>query len=279
MNIHDLLKQLGFAEYEAKAYTGLVQSGECNGYEVAKAAGIPRANVYGVLEKLVERGAAQRLETGKGVRYVATPPRRLLANLERGQRQTLDAAREALAALERDEASMAVFSLRAYDELLARAVADIEATQDTLLIAIQPGEARQLAEPLRRARERGVDITTLCLEACEHECGGCQGHIHRLQMAPEHGARWLLLVTDQSSALLGQISGASSQGLVTAQPLVIELTSAYIRQSLALALLGNELAGRFDGLLSRQARELFDRLYPDEDFLARIQNLGEPASS
>lgn len=279
MDVYDLLRQLGFAEYEAKAYIGLLRSGDCNGYEVAKTTGVPRANVYGVLERLVGRGAAQRLETGKGVRYVATSPQLLLASLEGKHRQTLEATRTALATLERAEDAAVVFSLRGHDELILRAVAEIEATHDTLLIALQPGEARQLAEPLRRARERGVGITSLCLEACEQECGGCQGDIHRLQMAPEQGVRWLLLVADRSTALLGQIDGAAGQGLVTAQPLVIELTSAYIRQSLALALLGNELAGRFDGLLSQQARELFDRLYPGEDFLARIQDRGVPASS
>lgn len=43
----------------------------------------------------------------------------------------------------------------------------------------------------------------------------------------------------------------------------LELTLAYIKQSLALATLGNALAGRFEELLSQQVRQLLERLYPE----------------
>lgn len=278
MDAHALLKELGFGDYEAKAYLGLLNAGECNGYETAKAAGIPRANVYAVLERLVERGAVQRLDTQQGVRYDAVPPAQLLAQLDQKHQQILGATRDALASLNRARAEAPVFNLRGADELIQRAQADIDAAANSLLVAIQPTQAAQLAESLRRARERGVTITTLCLEACAHECGGCQGRIHRLDVRPRGQANWLLVVADQSTALVGQFDGPASQGVATRQPLVIELTSAYIRQSLALSLLGNELAGRFEGLLSQQARSLLNELTPDGEFLARIQDLGKPAS-
>lgn len=279
MDSHALLKELGFGDYEAKAYVSLASVGECNGYEVAKASGMPRANVYAVLERLVERGAAQRVETEQSVRYAATPPTQLLARLERNHQRTLTAAREALTTLGQPEATSPVFNLRGHDDVLARASAAIDDARNTLVIAIQPAEAAQLAVPLQRARERGVTITTLCLEACERECGGCQGQIHRLQLAPEGSVRWLLLVVDQRLALMGQLDGTGGEGVVTAQRLVVELASAYIRQSLALGLLGSELAGRFEGLLSMQAQQLLNGLYPGGDFLAHIQGLGDKTSS
>ncbi len=279
MNIHALLNELGFGDYEAKAYVGLAGAGQCNGYEVAKAAGMPRASVYAVLERLVERGAAQRFDTTDGVRYAATPPPQLLAQLDQKHQRILSAARAALATLGKPTEVSPVFNLLGSQELIDRARTDIDAARDTVLIAIQSSEAAQLAEPLQHARERGVNITTLCLEGCERECGGCQGQIHRVSMAPEGNARWLLLVVDQSSTLIGQFGGAAAQGVATAQALVIELTSAYIRQSLALTLLGNELAGRFEGLLSEQAQQVLNRLTPGGDFLAHIQDLGVVTSS
>lgn len=135
----------------------------------------------------------------------------------------------------------------------------IDACNERLLIAIQPPEAKQLAPVLQHAQERGVAIVTLCLEACEQPCAGCQGQLHRHALAPVDGSRWLLLVTDGNEALVGRITATLSEGMAAAQPLVIELVAAYIHQSLALATLGSELAGRFDGLLSEQARQM---LYP-----------------
>ena len=279
MAIHTLLGDLGFNDYEAKAYVGLVGAGECNGYELAKAAAIPRANVYAVLERLVARGAARRVEAAQGTRYAAIAPSALLTQLQHKHQRTVAAAGEAMTALGQSAASAPAFNLRGRDELMAHAIAEIDSADKTLSVAIQPIEAALLATPLRHARERGVAITTLCLEGCAQECVGCQGQIHRLSMAPQGTTRWLLLIADRRQVLLGQFDGGAVEGLVTAQRLVVELADAYIRQSMALALLGNELAGRFDGLLSVQAQRVLNDFYPGEDFLTHIRSLGETASS
>lgn len=279
MTILALLGDLGFNDYEAKAYVGLVDAGECNGYELAKAAGIPRANVYAVLERLVARGAARRIDTPDGTRFTAIAPSRLLTQLQHQHQRTVAAASEAMAELGRSATVASAFNLRSRAELLAHAVGEIDAAEKSLLVAIQPVEAALLATPLQHARERGVAITTLCLEACAKECAGCQGQIHRLQMAPQGAARWLLLVVDRRQVLLGQFDAGAAEGLVTAQRLVVELAETYIRQSLTLALLGNELADRFDGLLSLQARRLLNDFYPGGDFLTHLRSLGETASA
>ena len=52
--------------YESKAYLALLAHGaQMNGYEVAKASGVPRSTVYESLSKLVVRGAAFELVFGK----------------------------------------------------------------------------------------------------------------------------------------------------------------------------------------------------------------------
>jgi hypothetical protein len=39
-----LLQQLGFSEYEARAYLALLQQNPLNGYELAKVSGLPHKN-------------------------------------------------------------------------------------------------------------------------------------------------------------------------------------------------------------------------------------------
>src|SRR5699024_9496313 len=156
-----LLKQLGFTDYEARAYVSLVGADSRNGYEVAKAAGMPRANVYAVLERLVARGAARRLDNPDGVRYVAVDPERLTRRLERRHRRTLAAVEKALRTLGRARKVAPVFNLKGSEELLDQARETIEGAKTALLVAIQPPEAAALADSLREARERGVAITTL----------------------------------------------------------------------------------------------------------------------
>jgi len=278
MRLPTLLQELGFGEYEAKAYVALVGTGQCTGYEVAKAAAVPRANVYAVLDRLIARGAAQRFDTAEGVRYAATPAPRMLRRLEQKHQRTLAAAREGLATLGPPDEVPPAFTLRGGKELLERARAGVDAAHEDLLLAIQPTEAAPLADALRQASARGVRVTTLCLAGCEQECGACQGDVYRLKAARNDETRWLLLVIDQREALVGQFENAAIQGVATAQRPVIELTGAYIRQSLTLALLADELGTRIEGLLSRHARQALDRLYPGGDFLAHIRSLGKLAS-
>jgi len=51
------LQALGFSQYEARAYCGLLQKSPANGHEVAKTAGIPTSKVYETLERLAQKGA------------------------------------------------------------------------------------------------------------------------------------------------------------------------------------------------------------------------------
>ncbi|MGH8233587.1 MAG: TrmB family transcriptional regulator [Rhodanobacteraceae bacterium] len=268
------LQELGFTEYEARAYAALIERGELNGYALAKTTGIPRANIYAVAEKLVQRGAARRAERSGGITYVATSPEQLLRSIESRQRQVLRATKEALGRLSGRNTQPAVLNLRG-DEVMINARQSIDACEKSLLIALQPSEAAALAAPLRQARERGVVITTLCLEGCRDECGGCTGEIHRHCLAPSGGNRWLLLVGDSYTALLGHFADESAAAVVTDQSLVVELATAYIRQSITLAVLGSNLAGRFEGLLSAETLRLLDAVYPAGDFLAHMRELSD----
>lgn len=259
-----VLQDLGFTEYEARAYAALLAGGALSGYELAKKSGIPRANVYAVIEKLLERGAIRReQDAGGGQHYSPVPARQLLRAIEGDQSRAMAAAKRALARPAQRGGAGNAFTLRD-GELLLAARQLIDACERDLVIAIQQHEAASLAEPLRMASERGVTITTLCLEACERECGGCRGEVHRYQLAPRDGRRWLVLTADRRTALIGQSSEAGAEGVVTEQQLVVELAAAYVRQSLALAVVGDELAGRFEGLLSQQAQAVLAGLHPED---------------
>lgn len=271
MDVTPLLQDLGFSEYEARAYASLVGSGPANGYEVAKVSGMPRANVYAVLEKLVQRGAARRMRERNAVRYAAVPPREFLRGLEKEHARTLAAAGEALQTLVRGTEITPVFNLKDAAELQEQAHALIDGAQASLLVAIRPPEAAKLASRLRAARERGVVITTLCMEACAEPCGGCQGELYRYCMHPGQSSRWLLLVADEARMLAAEIAAHDVQAIAAEQPLVVSLTAAYIRQSIALATLAGDLGERFHGLLSKQACQVLDALHPDGGFLAHLE--------
>ncbi|HKV97617.1 MAG TPA: helix-turn-helix domain-containing protein [Gammaproteobacteria bacterium] len=272
-DVAPLLRDLGFGEYEARAYASLVSAGTANGYEIAKASGMPRANVYAVLEKLVQRGAARRIKQRTGVRYAAIPPRDLLRHLESEHARTLAAAGRALEALARSPEVTPVFNLKDESELHAQVGALIGGTRRSLLAAIRPPEAAKFASQLRDARSRGVAITTLCMDACAEPCGGCQGDLYRYCVHPDQRGRWLLLVADEARMVAAEIDAQAMRAIATEQFLVVSLASAYIRQSIALATLAGELGEKFHGLLSEHARQVLDALHPEGGFFEHLKEM------
>src|ERR687883_305292 len=94
--IVELLRQLGFGDYESRAYVALLQRSPLNGYELAKASGLPRANVYAVLQKLEERGAVVRLDMPSGIRYAPVAAAELTERIASRFQDVLRAAEQAL---------------------------------------------------------------------------------------------------------------------------------------------------------------------------------------
>jgi HTH-type transcriptional regulator, sugar sensing transcriptional regulator len=260
----ELLQQLGFGEYEARAYRALLQRNPLNGYELAKLSGLPRANVYGVLRKLEERGAVVRLDTPDGARYGPVAPDELLQRLRSHFQVALDDARCTLGDITSPVEDQYVWNLRGYPVLLEHAAALIAGARRRLLVAVWPPEAHALAEPLAAAEARGVEITAHCLTGCAQPCGACRGHLYRYAVVPEPGKRWLVVIPDEAEVLAGEIDPAS-QTLATRsrQRLLVDLAAWYVRNSVALGTVVGGLGSRINDLLAPDARLALAAIAPE----------------
>src|ERR671924_428777 len=116
-----LLQQLGFSEYEARAYLALLHRNPLNGYELAKLSGLPRANVYGVLQKLEERGAVVRLDSPDGIRYAPVSPKEFIQRIHRHFQETLDTTQRSLSQIASPAEYEYIWNAQGYSVLLAHA--------------------------------------------------------------------------------------------------------------------------------------------------------------
>jgi HTH-type transcriptional regulator, sugar sensing transcriptional regulator len=256
-DITALLLQLGFSEYEARAYLALLQRNPLNGYELAKLSGLPRANVYAVLQKLEDRGAVVRLDMPSGARYAPVTPTELTQRIGSRFQDVLSTTQQALEELATPAVAEYVWNIQGYAALIDHAHVLIDATQEHLLVAIGRAEASALAEPLAWAEARGVAVTTLCLDECSVECGGCRGSICRSCATVSAAQRWLVLVSDDAEALAGEIGvHDDALGVRTRQRLQVDLASWYIRHSMALTAVPSDLSKRPDQVLEPDTRAL-----------------------
>jgi hypothetical protein len=76
--------------------------------------------------------------------------------------------------------------------------------------------------------------------------------------------RWLLVVPDGKEVLAGEIQ-TSGQALAvrTRQQLLVDLTSWFIRHSIALAVLLNDLGDRLEELLDPETRATLETIGPE----------------
>jgi HTH-type transcriptional regulator, sugar sensing transcriptional regulator len=262
-DIIELLQELGFGGYEARAYLALLQHNPASGYELAKVSGIPRPNIYAVLQKLEERGTVARLERDNTTLYIPVPPEEFLARIGQRFQVTLTTAQQALQELANLPEPAYVWNVQGHANLLAQARTLIDGANAHLLLAIWPDEARALANELAQAEARGIEITTLCLAACLQECGGCRGRIYRYKVVETWTARWLMLVLDGEEALIGEIAASAETSVVrTRQGLLVAMTSWFIWHSIALAVLLLEAGDDLEATLDERTRAILMAVGP-----------------
>jgi DNA-binding MarR family transcriptional regulator len=257
MTAVEQLQELGFGQYEAQAYITLLKKNPLSGYELARDSGVPRANIYTILQKLEERGAVVRLDTETGRRYTPVLPEELIRGLRQRLQTSLDGAENALRNLAAQLDPDFVLNTQGYPVVLDHARSLIDSASRELLLATNPQEAPALTDNLDRAIDRGVNITSLCIAGCPTECGACRGQIYRYHLDPEAEARYLMVIPDHQEVLAGEIGpGEIAQAIRTRQKLLVNLATRHINDSIALAALLLDLGDRLEDLLTPQTRAL-----------------------
>jgi sugar-specific transcriptional regulator TrmB len=139
----DALQALGFTIYEAKTYLALLRLGApANGYEAARAAGIPTSKIYETLRRLSEKGAVM-VNTSAPITYAPVPHRDLTARLRDRSEATLATVETGLAAIPAGGEPSLTWTVAGADNVVAR--------MRQLVLAV-------LTAPLTQAHARGVEL-------------------------------------------------------------------------------------------------------------------------
>jgi len=217
------LTTFGFTPTESLVYEVLLRGGPGTGYGIARTAGLARANTYGALEGLVQKGAA-RVEEGRPKRYRPEPPAALVARILERQGQALDDVSRTLEQISVPDTPTLVelSSARGALQIASREAA--RATQQILLHAT-PEAFGPLIPALRKAAGSGVALSLSATAAVElpfSEVGISNSTV-------EWPGQPFLMVVDGRSALLAaregeRVSGhwGSAPTLVAAATLAIE---------------------------------------------------------
>ncbi|MGD1995984.1 MAG: helix-turn-helix domain-containing protein [Anaerolineae bacterium] len=254
------LVELGFSEYEAKAYVALLKASPATGYQVSKISGVPRSMIYEVLGKLAARGAAMTLRMEGSTKYAPVPADELLEQLHREQTELITALKEKLSALTSAPNLEYVWNIEGHENILAKAEEMIEQAETRVYLALLPATFEELQPLLERASERGVRVvvyTTADLDLA----GG------RVVVAPmseealsQAGGLGLILVIDGEEVLVGEwLTATQARASWTSSPLLVFVAEHHLRTDLYLPQILALLGDRALEVIREEDRELFAR--------------------
>ena len=201
------LTELGFSQYEARTYAGLIGREPMTGYAIAKDTLVPQPKVYETLGRLVERGAVLQVSDSPA-KFVAVAPDRVLNQLERTFRQRLATVELEVSRMRRESAE--VHELRMYKEstswiAIVHAANDlISAAAERIYVSGHGTYLDALGEEIGAADRRGVRIDILCFGEPPFSLhngivirhSSTDGTVYR-----HHQARHLAITCDTTAAL------------------------------------------------------------------------------
>lgn len=236
--IADRLVQLGFSQYEARTYLGLLATGGATGYSVSNDTGVPQPKVYETLRRLVARGAA--LQTGeRPARYAAVSPETLLGRLQEDFTARVEEARRGLAAIPRQGAPgghLALERTEGFGAGAERAAAAIEGARSRVYLHGRSRELEPLGEAVLSASDRGVQFVIVHFGALPFRRPRGQVLRHASTEGTLYASRKVrhLAVAVDSHWSLWALArdGERWEGLVAESPLVASLVKTYIRHDL-----------------------------------------------
>ncbi|RLP24040.1 TrmB family transcriptional regulator [Mesorhizobium sp. YM1C-6-2] len=154
------LQGLGFSDYEARSYLGLLTSSPATAYDVSKTMGIPRANVYGALENLMKKGAVQPVGE-RPARFVPVPPAELLGSIVKKTSNRCERLATLLEKVETEQQQEVVWTIKGEDLVNIRIGDMLDRAQKHIWIKAADHILEAHRDRLKAAHDRGVRIVII----------------------------------------------------------------------------------------------------------------------
>jgi sugar-specific transcriptional regulator TrmB len=264
------LMALGFSSQEARVYLALLQHPSATGYELAKHAGLQRANVYQVLNALVERNVVERTTDGSPARFVAHPPAQVLGRIKRQTAEQADGLIADLAAVTARQEPAGFYSLRDREAVIERTASLISEARQRVAICLWADDLGWLAAPLRSASASGCQVVVNIFGDADLDFGEVFTHDEPSRTV---GGHLLTLAVDNRTALVGSLDDPVG-AVFTDHPALVGIVEKLIRDETYLAAIYARFADDLEREFGRHLVNLRSRFLPVEQAEQLISIVG-----
>jgi HTH-type transcriptional regulator, sugar sensing transcriptional regulator len=261
---------LGFSTQEARVYVALLRQPFATGYELAKSAGLQRANVYQVLAGLTERGVIDRASADSPARFVAHPPAEVLGRIKRDTAELADSLIVELTALGARDEPTSFFTLRDRAAVIDHASTFVAQARERVAVCLWAEDLEWLAPSLRAAAQAGCQVVVNVFGRTDLDVGEVYRHEE-----PERtvGGHFLTLAVDAGTALVASFDSPTG-AVYTNHPALVRVVEKLIRDETYLAAIYDRFPGELEAAFGPHLVNLRRKLLPPEQAERLISIVG-----
>ena len=235
------LHQLGFSEYEAKAYVALLKINPATGYELSKNSGVPRSMIYQTLQRLMDKGAVLAI-MGQPIKYLPTKPQELFQGLRLNYDTLIEDVQQELSQLNNSVDFSYFWNIKGYTSVLGKLKQIITETKEDLYCSAFSEEINQVEQELLQAHNRGVKIELLARGPIEIAIKNIYPYRERSAEEQKSG-RWLTIISDSQEVLVGEgLQATDCIALWTKNTSLVTVCLRYIRYEIFVAQQFNQIS-------------------------------------
>ncbi|MGG1661782.1 TrmB family transcriptional regulator [Brevibacillus sp. NRS-1366] len=250
-----MLQSFGFSLYESKVYEALASSGEpLDAAMVVKHSGVPKAKIYEVLNRLVEKGMVLDTISEKKKRYTALPLTSLVEKLT--QQFQADVKQLTTSLSHKTVRDDRVWSLKVDASIRAECKQLIQRATRSIRISAWEDDFQAFLPLLEEKEQSGVEVEALIIGQNHTNLS----RVHSFVPAKEHKEleRFQLIVADQEEMIFAGEEDSGWQAIKTrAQPFVKFFADFFYH----------------DVALSRITQKHFDLLFDDDEIRSMLIRL------
>jgi sugar-specific transcriptional regulator TrmB len=256
------LVELGFSEYEAKAYVALLKESPATGYHVSKVSSVPRSMIYEVLGKLTARGAAMELHREGKTEYAPTPPEEFLNQVHREHEDLIGTLRDDLSGLGKTSDLEYVWNIEGHDNVMAKAAEMIRTAEESVYMAVLPSTFPELRPAMMDAVARGVRVVLYSSQPLDLPGGRVVvASVSEEQLKTAEGLG-LVLVADAGEVLVGErLTAGQARSSWTRSPLFVLIAEHHLRTDLYLPRILDILGDQAEEVIHEDDWDLFARAF------------------
>ncbi len=247
----ETLQRLGFTQYEAQCYLGLLRQHPLNGSQLSIVCGVPRSMVYQTLNRLEEKEAVVRVngESGEPQMYEPVAPKLVIANLSAHFQSTCDQAEQELNALAQTPPAEVVLNIVGADNILHRASMLIRQASERIAVMGGSPELLTLESDLQAAVARGVSARVVSVGTPPIVDGQIISFLGENVSAP---TRFLMIIADTLPALIATFPpDLNATAVLTENSILARLLLAFLNTEYYIVRLSNQNPELVGKMLSR----------------------------